>query len=760
MGEVISGIAPVISWIISPVTDLDVPSPKPAKTAFLPAASTPGPSGMEGADLPEGRGGLNMTQRPLTRGSAAVGNLGIVVGILAFGGCGMATNDGDDDADLAMRPEALVTGGRSVTLLTGARARETATVVNGATGHKVVTYNFTDPAHVSSSGAVTRGASEMGWSWSAGPNINDAFEAPQRMAPPTATNCQGNVFNPDPCWPILWGDPGLGEVPGTSRMFLTNLAAPDRKMPTSGEVPDLTQVLGGACIARSSDGGQTFTLSSVDCVHDADYSFYDGSDVTGTVDGGPVFAAFRNVAKNTIDVFMAATPTSLFTQLPDPFPGLLMGDQPRLRAMGGTVFLMASDADHTLWLQEYSGGWGNISAGWPKGIATDYAYSPFLQASVTIGTASLRLTAEYDLSATGRFGTDPLVVVVYAAQAASHAILKERDCHPFSPVQDACAAGATIDPGVNVFHPALAVANITIPGSGGAFSQVWQAAWSQQNGTASAPGSQVAIYSGLLGGGAATLTGRRETGFQTPCPTGGAWGDYNTHVGFYQPTSTANPLFWTAFTDSTDATGASTCDSSTPMNISATWIDYPGTKFDDGEFFDQNYNFSGADWDPPTGNLAYFKGQCSPDFRQLGLSKSPSSGRTFALLCQMATDPSPFPGTYAATLAVPGDQRRASRSGDWDYGFYKLECGGNEYVSGSSQNFTTRQFHGIRCAHSGRTLRNFGCYRRLFDSSGAAGDGDWSFGYYKAECGPGEYMAGVSVDTTASDPHAVLCCPI
>jgi hypothetical protein len=671
----------------------------------------------------------------------------------ALGGCGApGTND---EAQVAEVSGALVDAARAVAPFGGPGSAETALIVCAATGHRVIAYNLNDPDHITTSG-VTRGASIMGWSWSAGSGINDAFAPPQRLAPPVAASCASQLFNPDPCWPVLWGDPGLGQVTGTNQVFMTNLAVPNRQVPASGVLTG--SIGGGACIARSVDGGQTFTISSLDCVHDAAYSRYDGSDVTGTVAGGPVFAAFRNSPNNTIDVYRAPTPTSRFVRLPNPFPGLVMNDHPRMRAMGGTLLLMAADASGTLWLQAYSGGgWGTISPNWPKRIATDYGFGR--SGYTTVGLVTLRIGAQYDLAGTGRFGADPLVVVLYGAQTSGRSFLKEADCHPFSSLQDACSPGATIDPGVNAFHPALAVANITIPGSGGAFSQVWQAAWSQQDGTASAPGSQIAVYSGLLGTGAPALAGQRETGFESPCTLpGNYWGDYNTHVGVYQPSADANPLFWTAFADSTDATGASVCNGSGPINVSATWINYPGSKFDAGQFLDQNYNFSGSDWDPPTGpGQAYFKGQCSPGFQQLGLSKSPATGRTNSILCQMVA-PSQFPGTYAAMLAVPGDQRRAGRIGDWDYGYYKLECGNNEYVSGSSENFVTHQFHAVRCSSS-PGLGNTGCYTRAFDSSGAAGDGDWDPGFYKAECAPSEYVAGVSVDTASGDPHAVLCCP-
>jgi hypothetical protein len=675
----------------------------------------------------------------------------LIAALLAVG-CGAPVPGAAPDPDLRATSGALVNAGRAVTPFGGPTARETVTVVSSTTGHKVIAFNYTDPAHVTSGGTVSRGASIMGWSWSGGPGINDAFAPPQRVAPPAAASCAPQPWDPDPCWPVLWGDPGLGEVAGTSLMFMTSLAVPDRRMPASGQIPDylLGTVLGGGCVARSSDGGATFTIASADCLHDEGYSAYDGSDVTGTVPGGPVFAAFVNVVHKTIDVWMAPTPTAPFTKLPNPFPNLAMREHPRLRWMSitGILLLLAGDESGRLWLQEYSGGWGNVSASWPKLVGSDYDTT----GSVSIGSTSLRVTAQYDLMGTQTYAGDTRVIVLYATKPSAHTVLKEASCNPYSPVQSPCVGGATIDRGVNVFHPAVAVANITNPGSGQTWSTVWQAAWSQQSGNAKSPGNQVAIFSGLLGAGSVALTGRRETGFGTPCPTNGNfWGDYNTRLGVYQAAPTSYPLFWTAFSDSTDPSGASGCNADGPINVSASWINYPGTKFDAGEFMDQDYNFSGIDWD-----FLYFKGQCLGEFALQGLSMQPGTGLAHGILCQMSS-PTQFPGDPVATLVLPYDQRRAFRNGDWDWGYYKLECGANEYVAGVSQNYLDHSVHAVRCARS-PVLQDAACFPRFFTSSGLAGDGDWDYGFFKAECTASEYVAGVSVDPGTLNLHAILCC--
>jgi hypothetical protein len=37
---------------------------------------------------------------------------------------------------------------------------------------------------------------------------------------------------------------------------------------------------------------------------------------------------------------------------------------------------------------------------------------------------------------------------------------------------------------------------------------------------------------------------------------------------------------------------------------------------------------------------------------------------------------------------------------------------------------------------------------------------DWDYGYYKGECGSGRYIAGASRSVTDGRPHAILCCDI
>jgi hypothetical protein len=172
------------------------------------------------------------------------------------------------------------------------------------------------------------------------------------------------------------------------------------------------------------------------------------------------------------------------------------------------------------------------------------------------------------------------------------------------------------------------------------------------------------------------------------------------------------------------------------------------------------------DWNTPAEwewDQFYWKGTCSIGWGQFGMSNQ-VVGLAHSILCRKL-DPAVFTGNRAATLTMPNSTRRMSRSAggttQWaPSGNTILECGNNEYVSGSSEN-VDNHFHGIRCA-TAVGLHNTGCNTRVFDngdSTGATDHPDWDPGFFKGECAATEYMAGVSINTSTSRPHSLLCCP-
>jgi chitinase len=172
--------------------------------------------------------------------------------------------------------------------------------------------------------------------------------------------------------------------------------------------------------------------------------------------------------------------------------------------------------------------------------------------------------------------------------------------------------------------------------------------------------------------------------------------------------------------------------------------------FDGGD----NNAASPAEWDS-----GYWKGSCSSGSVITGLSQHTNLSSAHAILC---APNSTFTGNLAATVydVSNGDHRRASRLGDWDYGYAKSECGVGEYVSGISMSPSTKRLHALRCASA--SMANGGqnnCETRLVtqDDRGDGAYGDWDSGYFKAQCSAGKVVFGVSANSNGS-AHRILCC--
>jgi hypothetical protein len=165
-----------------------------------------------------------------------------------------------------------------------------------------------------------------------------------------------------------------------------------------------------------------------------------------------------------------------------------------------------------------------------------------------------------------------------------------------------------------------------------------------------------------------------------------------------------------------------------------------------------------GDWDACRG-----KASCAPGETLRGLSVVPGGDGRMAL-CHPAASGA-YTGEITATLTLDGnaDQRRTERNGDWAHGYWKLECGEDEYVTAVSENamqcFGDRRFHAVRCA-KGTSLGKSCTVRNVDagDDRASTETGDWDFGNFKAECGSNEYVAGISVSPGTGRPHSLLCC--
>jgi hypothetical protein len=85
----------------------------------------------------------------------------------------------------------------------------------------------------------------------------------------------------------------------------------------------------GACVARSDDGGKTFSIQS--CFGSGG-DFYDGATMAaaGTATDHRIFAAYDDINRGRMDVWASPDGVAPFQQLPDPFPGKSMMGHPRL----------------------------------------------------------------------------------------------------------------------------------------------------------------------------------------------------------------------------------------------------------------------------------------------------------------------------------------------------------------------------------------------------------------------------------------------
>lgn len=188
-----------------------------------------------------------------------------------------------------------------------------------------------------------------------------------------------------------------------------------------------------------------------------------------------------------------------------------------------------------------------------------------------------------------------------------------------------------------------------------------------------------------------------------------------------------------------------------------------------------NWNPVGYDW-----ANGYYKGECgygtnfpagSMGSPLTGLSQSAFDGLhgAHAVLCN-------FPAIYQRQPMLYGYvfrlRRELLQSGMWDYSYAILECAVGDYAIGVSAN--TNGIHNILCCpgqyDSGPnrvSLRQSSCSVQVFysqDSSGFGPNGvQWDPWYYKGQCPPGQYVAGLSKVYTSSQgvvgaPHALLCC--
>ena len=165
---------------------------------------------------------------------------------------------------------------------------------------------------------------------------------------------------------------------------------------------------------------------------------------------------------------------------------------------------------------------------------------------------------------------------------------------------------------------------------------------------------------------------------------------------------------------------------------------------------------STGDWHPGS-----YKAECGLAQAVTGLSMFEGSHAPHAALCGDDASGSRYPHAACRMLDFSSGDNRSNTSigDDWDQGYYKGECGTDEYVAGVSENesgsdqLTLSLLRGRRLAHGVLPPR----LRRRRQPGSNTATGDWDYGYYKGECAPGQYAAKARGRASTGGSHAILC---
>jgi hypothetical protein len=284
---------------------------------------------------------------------------------------------------------------------------------------------------------VRSGDSGVGWSYSFDPKYQ--------------TWTDGGTLKPPPGWPVIWSDPAIADYGNSYQtMFISALAVPDEKMPSSGAISGyMSPYLGGACIYRSDDAGIHFHFQQ--CLT-RNHDFYDGGTVVSGMNGDPrVWAAYVDDTANRIDVWEAPDANGPFRLLPDPFADLnadTLEQHPLLRydlqthalLVGAELGHRASDGTvvANVYLNRRSGGWQK-----PVLASNQTALNPTIDVSTGKygGTTAGRVLRTghgfgFDVGAESEVGGDGIRVAYVALSndktyvTGSYCDRRLTECHP------------------------------------------------------------------------------------------------------------------------------------------------------------------------------------------------------------------------------------------------------------------------------------------------------------------------------------------
>jgi hypothetical protein len=426
---------------------------------------------------------------------------------------------------------------------------ETAATVQTFSSSSVITVAFNDDytggdniIYTSTTRHIEHGASLMGWAYST--NQGQSWTRGHILTPPTGIAA-------------LWGDPAITSSRANQNyVFLSNLMIPDSKFPFSTGYIDgpVNAYIGGACIARSSDAGQSFSVSASDCVSNNN-AFYDGGSMTSD-NSGNVYAAWNNVNTNAIDVWVASSPTAPFRMIASPFPGISIATHPRMHydVFTDSVFVMAQDGNGNLWLNKLT----NHAWASPVYVASGTAVYP----SIGLSDRQLRTGPQFafDVGNTGPSTPSVVQFCVTVPKGNGHFGIECGTVSNDLRTEWMPAGWSTRSLAGDQFNPAVAMEPYVF-----GLPAVWKASWTSNENNAA--GNTVQIMQ-------TTLTGSQFftgvlAGAQTPCPDArGNWTDYDDMKVAYVD-GNGNPWFIRFFADSSDGACTEWSYYSTPVHVSA-----------------------------------------------------------------------------------------------------------------------------------------------------------------------------------------------
>ena len=216
---------------------------------------------------------------------------------------------------------------------------ETASAVSSTRGQDVFVVTYNDDTqdgkvtYTANDRVVFPGASMLGWSYST--DRGKTWTYGGKVSPPKGIAA-------------LWGDPAIvNSRANPNRMYISSLAIDAAKIPATGHHGWLDDgTITGACVARSDDGGIHFKIHGC---FSAGNDFYDGSAMAAADSGSDqrIFAAFRDVPQDRIDVWASPDGLAPFKRIGDPFRGMKIVSHPRLAYdQSSGALLVAAIADN------------------------------------------------------------------------------------------------------------------------------------------------------------------------------------------------------------------------------------------------------------------------------------------------------------------------------------------------------------------------------------------------------------------------------